>query len=198
MGGAQLIAILRGFTAEQSVELALRAWDVGFDLVEVPIQSEQAWQSLQGILRVAEGRPVGAGTVLSVEQVHRAHSLGCGVIIAPNFSADILEECRVRDLDYWPGVMTPTEIAAAAATGATTLKVFPAGSLGPAYLRELRGPFPDLRLVAVGGVSLANAQEFVQSGADELAFGSSITEAVAPENLSVISALVDTLRGRDR
>jgi len=75
MDGAQLIAILRGFSAEQSVELALRAWEVGFDLVEVPAQSEQAWQSLQDILRVAEGRPVGAGTVLSVERcTGRTHS----------------------------------------------------------------------------------------------------------------------------
>jgi 2-dehydro-3-deoxyphosphogluconate aldolase/(4S)-4-hydroxy-2-oxoglutarate aldolase len=160
------------------------------------VQSEEAWDSLAAVASVADGRTYGAGTVLRPEQVLRARDAGCSVVIGPNFSDAVLDAAAAAGLDYWPGVMTATELANASAAGASTLKLYPAGRLGPGYVRDLRGPFPHERMVAVGGISVENAVDYLKAGADGVALGSSIVSALQSDNRDALRELVNAVRAR--
>lgn len=188
---ADLTAILRGYSPSEARDTALRAWACGFDVVEVPVQSPASWDALAAVLEAADGRAVGAGTVLTVSQVERAAVAGCTIIIAPNFSPAVLRACVDLGLEYWPGVMTPSEVATAIEAGAQMLKVFPARTLGAGFIRDLRGPFPDVRFIAVGGIDIDNASDFLDAGAVGVAFGSSITKALNPENAARLRELIE-------
>jgi 2-dehydro-3-deoxyphosphogluconate aldolase / (4S)-4-hydroxy-2-oxoglutarate aldolase len=168
------VAIFRGYPPPKAVELAERCWEAGFDLVEVPVQDERGWEALDAVIRRAEGRPVGAGTVIDAERARRAIDAGADVLITPGFGEDVIDAARGAGRSVLPGVMTPTELQRCLRIGVEACKVFPIGVLGAAYLKALRPVFPELGFVATGGVGPANAAELVAAGANALAFGGSI------------------------
>lgn len=168
------IAILRGRGPAATLELARQCWDVGFDLVEIPVQGDAGWQSLQAVVDDAGGRPVGAGTVLSAAQVDKAVGMGAAVVISPNVSEAVIETAQRSAVMCVPGVMTPTDVATAQGFGCFRCKLFPSDILGPGMIGALHGPFPEVRLIAVGGIDAANALKFVEAGAAGVAFGSSV------------------------
>jgi 2-dehydro-3-deoxyphosphogluconate aldolase/(4S)-4-hydroxy-2-oxoglutarate aldolase len=124
---------------------------------------------------------VGAGSVLDGETARLAILAGARFVVSPIFNPATVEMCHRYDVLAMPGAYTPTEVLTAWQAGADLVKVFPAGGLGPGYLKELRGPMPQLRLVPTGGVSAENAAAFIAAGAVAVGVGSALIarEAVA-------------------
>ena len=188
------IAILRGYRPEVACHLAQRAWNAGFDLVEIPVQDEAGWQALEAVAELSRSGFLGAGTVLAPSEVVRARQLGCAVTISPGLDQELVTAAFEQGVTPLPGVLTPTEVMAAVRLGVHTVKLFPASLGGSRYLHALRAPFPDLGFVAVGGVDADNAFRFVESGAAGVAFGSSLEDVLARGDCrEFVSALHDAL-----
>jgi 2-dehydro-3-deoxyphosphogluconate aldolase / (4S)-4-hydroxy-2-oxoglutarate aldolase len=121
-----------------------------------------------------EGRlHVGAGTVLSNEQAEEAIGTGAQFIVAPSLELNLVPICHEASVACIPGAATPTEILAAARARADLVKIFPADTVGgPHFIRQMSGPFPEIRFMVSGGVSLSNVQEYVQAGVTGICLGS--------------------------
>lgn len=174
----QVIAILRGHTPEETVELAVRCWQHGFDLVEVPVQDEAGWEALTALSDQAGGRPFGAGTILSVPDAERAVRLGASALIMPGLDETVVQAARDMRVAPLPGVMTPSDVGRAARLGVRTCKLFPADVVGSGWIRAMHGPFPTMSFIAVGGIGVTNAGEFATAGAAGVAFGSSVVQVL--------------------
>lgn len=173
-----VMAILRGMDPQRTAELAGRAWDLGIDAVEVPIETPKAEPSLAAAVRAGaeRGRPVGAGTIITPEQLRTARDLGAAFTIAPGLDAEIVRLSAELDLPHVPGVATPSEVQRALRLGSSWVKAFPAAELGSSWFRAVKGPFPSLRVVATGGMNARNAPEFLRAGADVVAVGSALED----------------------
>ena len=177
------VAILRAFGPERSRDFAESCWDAGMDLVEVPVQGKAGWASLEAVAAVAAGRAFGAGTVLTPSDAVRAIELGASVVISPGIDIEVVAAATDAGALALPGVMTPSDVIVASRLGLRNAKFFPASLVGPAWLGAIRGPFPAMGFVAVGGVDLSNAADYLRAGAVGVGFGSSIVailESVDP------------------
>jgi 2-dehydro-3-deoxyphosphogluconate aldolase/(4S)-4-hydroxy-2-oxoglutarate aldolase len=185
-----VVAILRGLDPETTVAVATSCWDAGIELVEVPTQGKAGLRALERTAEAARlrGASVGAGTVYTVTDAARARDAGAAFLVAPGLDEATATFAQAEGLPYLPGVVTPTEIQRAIALGLATLKLFPAGPLGPDWLSAMRGPFPEIGLVAVGGVSPANAREFLAAGAIGVGIGSAMTDPGAVAQLAALRA----------
>ncbi|SCF09002.1 2-keto-3-deoxy-phosphogluconate aldolase [Micromonospora coriariae] len=188
-GTARVMAILRGLPVAETVRLAGRAWDLGIDVVEVPVATADAVPALRAAVEAGaeRGRIVGAGTVLDVEQVAAAADAGAAFTVAPGLDLAVADAAAARGLPHLPGVATPTEAQQALRHGLTWLKAFPAISLGPAWFRAVAGPLPQLRFVATGGLDAGNAGAFLDAGVRVVAVGSALAD---PDQLDRLSELV--------
>lgn len=185
--GRPLMAILRGFEPERTVAMAERAWELGVTAVEVTVEVPSQLESLRAVVAAAHGQLVGAGTVYTLEQVDAVRAAGAAFTVAPGHDPLVAEHSHRAGLPHLPGVATPTELQTALRCGHTWLKLFPASVLGTAHIRALRGPFPDVHLVATGGVDATNAQDFLAAGADVVAVGSALSD---PAQLPALAALI--------
>ena len=169
-----VMGILRGYSVARTLSLAARAWDFGARLVEVPIQSEEAVNTLAVL--AARPRPadcwVGAGTVLTVPHVERAKDAGARFVVSPGLDPAVVASAVELGLAVLPGVATASEIQHALGLEMTWMKAFPAGALGPEWFNAMRGPFPDVAFVATGGITADNAAEYLVAGARTLGVGS--------------------------
>ena len=131
---------------------------------------------------------LGAGTVTNGETAEQVIDAGASFIVSPVFRRDVLDVCAKRDVPAMPGCFTPTEILDAWEHGADVIKVFPATALGPGYIRDVRAPLPQVKLMPTGGVTLDNAGEWIQAGAVAVGVGSSLldTKAIDAGNFGVI------------
>ncbi|MEV4657108.1 bifunctional 4-hydroxy-2-oxoglutarate aldolase/2-dehydro-3-deoxy-phosphogluconate aldolase [Micromonospora sp. NPDC049301] len=188
-GAARVMAILRGLPVAETVRLAGRAWDLGIDVVEVPVASADAVPALRAAVEAGaeRGRIVGAGTVLGIEQVAAAADAGAAFTVAPGLDLAVADAAAARGLPHLPGVATPTEAQQALRHGLTWLKAFPAIALGPAWFRAVAGPLPQLRFVATGGLDAGNAGAFLAAGVRVVAVGSALAD---PDQLDRLSELV--------
>jgi 2-dehydro-3-deoxyphosphogluconate aldolase/(4S)-4-hydroxy-2-oxoglutarate aldolase len=143
--------------------------------IEITLNTAGALRLIEKSRKLYDGLLcVGAGTVLSRQDAADAQSAGAQFLVAPTFNEDTASFCRERRIPFFPGAFTPTEIERAWNAGAAMVKVFPARQLGAKFFGEMKGPFPDIQLMAVGGIGPANVAEYLQNGADALAFGGSI------------------------
>ncbi|AVT29077.1 2-dehydro-3-deoxyphosphogluconate aldolase [Plantactinospora sp. BC1] len=174
-----VMAILRGFDPDRTVELCQRAWDAGIDVVEVPVQSPDALPSLHAAIAAGRDRDrsVGAGTVITPEQVRTVYEAGAVFTVAPGYDPEVAAECFRLGLAHLPGVATSSEIGQALRAGHTWLKAFPASELGTGWLRAQHGPFPTVKFVATGGVDADNAADFLAAGARVVAVGSALQDS---------------------
>ena len=145
---APLMAILRGMGAERSLAVATRAWDLGITAVEVPVQSTADVEALRVVADAARERGliVGAGTVVTVEQVRVAKDAGAAFTVSPGFDVEVVRASHAAGLPALPGVATATEAQHALGEGLTWLKAFPASVLGTGWFPAMRGPFPQARV----------------------------------------------------
>ncbi|WNC11802.1 2-dehydro-3-deoxy-6-phosphogalactonate aldolase [Pseudomonas coleopterorum] len=171
-----LIAILRGLRPEESVAIGEVLYDAGFRIIEVPLNSPQPFDSIR-LLRnsLPADCLIGAGTVLSAEQVQQVKAAGGQLIVMPHSDPVVLKAAKEADLYLAPGVVTPTEAFAALAAGADVLKLFPAESLTPAVVKALLAVLPKgTALVPVGGISPDNMQPFLDAGVAGFGLGSGL------------------------
>ncbi|RKS75434.1 2-dehydro-3-deoxyphosphogluconate aldolase/(4S)-4-hydroxy-2-oxoglutarate aldolase [Motilibacter peucedani] len=190
LGDGRLVAILRGVPRDTALEIADRVWSAGAGVVEVPVQDAAALDVLAALAHEARARGavVGAGTVVSTELVERAVAAGAAFTVAPGFDPEVAAASARAGLPHLPGVATASEVQAAGRAGCAWLKAFPAGSLGASWFKELRGPFPDARFAATGGVTAANLRGFLDAGARAVGIGSAVS---TPEGLAEVLAALD-------
>ncbi len=190
-----VIAILRGVTPAEVVAVAHALRAGGIAIVEVPLNSPQPCESIAALQRAfGDTLLIGAGTVLTPEQVDQVAEAGGRLVLSPNFNAAVVARTRQRGLLSMPGVATPSEGFAALAAGADALKLFPAELLGPPVFKAWRAVFPPATpLFAVGGVGLDNLAAFKQAGATGVGTGSSLYApgTDAPEIAPRARALVE-------
>ncbi|WP_285758378.1 bifunctional 4-hydroxy-2-oxoglutarate aldolase/2-dehydro-3-deoxy-phosphogluconate aldolase [Nocardiopsis ansamitocini] len=187
--GHRIMAILRGLPPTQTVELAVRAWDLGIDLVEVPIQTPAAVGALRAAVAAGaeRGRIVGAGTVITGGQVAQALDAGAAFTVAPGFDPAVLAASVAAGLPHLPGVATPGEVQQAMRHGVEWVKAFPATALGTGWFTAMRGPFPRLKIVATGGLDAHNAPDYLAAGARVVAVGSALSD---PAQVDALGALL--------
>ncbi|MDQ6752425.1 MAG: bifunctional 4-hydroxy-2-oxoglutarate aldolase/2-dehydro-3-deoxy-phosphogluconate aldolase [Actinomycetota bacterium] len=168
---AGLLAIVRSPDPEAAIRAAVTVLQEGFRYVEISLNTAEALRVIEAVRRQApEESLVGAGTVLSADDVAGVLAAGAQFIVTPALSPSVAESVRLG-VPVIAGAMTPTEVYSAVGLGATAVKLFPASLGGPAYLSALRDPFPDVPLVAVGGVDQAAAQDYLARGAAAVGLG---------------------------
>ena len=162
----------------RTVELCVRAWQLGVELVEVPIQSADAIKSLEAAIAAGKdrGRDVGAGSIHSLAQLTVAAELGAAFTVSPGFDQDIAAATKDMSMPHLPGVATSTEIGKALNAGFTWMKAFPAAQLGAEWIRAQLSPYPTASFIATGGIDIDNAREFLAAGCRGIAVGTAFAD----------------------
>ncbi|MCL6633824.1 MAG: bifunctional 4-hydroxy-2-oxoglutarate aldolase/2-dehydro-3-deoxy-phosphogluconate aldolase [Alicyclobacillus herbarius] len=187
-----VIAIVRGVAEGDILPLADALYQGGVRLMEVTLNTPGALEMIRTLKEVyGEEMGIGAGTVMSVEEARAAKLAGAQYLVTPHVDVDLIRYGVDQGLPVFAGALTPTEIATAHQAGASLIKVFPSASVGSGYFRDLRGPFPDIPLLAVGGVNLDNAGEFLAAGAVGWGLGSSLVDKrrLAARDLAAIQTI---------
>jgi len=172
MGRTRLVAVVRSKSAEEALATAKAVAQGGVQFIEITFSVPSALDVIE--ILVAEGRlHVGAGTVLSNEEAEEAIGTGAQFIVSPSLELNLIPICHEANVPCIPGAATPTEILAAARAKADLVKIFPADAIGgPDFVRQMSGPFPNIRFMVSGGVSLTNIKEYVQAGVTGICLGS--------------------------
>jgi 2-dehydro-3-deoxyphosphogalactonate aldolase len=173
-----IIAILRGITLEEAEPVCEALLEAGLTTIEIPLNSPQPLQSI-GILakRFGSVATIGAGTVLTAQQVRDVTSAGGRIIVSPSFDAEVVNETKLRKLASWPGVLTPSECFAALKAGADGLKIFPCSVIGPAGVKAMRAVLPKQTLIyAVGGAGPTNFASWFAAGVNGFGIGTALYE----------------------
>jgi 2-dehydro-3-deoxyphosphogluconate aldolase/(4S)-4-hydroxy-2-oxoglutarate aldolase len=179
-----VIPVVRVATREQAMCAVEGISAAGIGIVEITLTVPGALEIITEITRTyGERLLVGAGTVLDAENCRLAALAGAEFIVSPGFDARVIEMAHHHGKACIPGALTPTEVLAAWRAGGDLIKIFPCGSVGgPAYIRSLKGPFPQIEVVVSGGVNLENIAPFLAAGAKAVAVGELIFEAEAIRN----------------
>jgi 2-dehydro-3-deoxyphosphogluconate aldolase/(4S)-4-hydroxy-2-oxoglutarate aldolase len=191
---AGIVAVVRSESSESLVKVVQALADGGVGAAEVTFTVPDAIEVIRQVRReIGDAIVLGAGTVLDTETARAALLAGAEYIVAPTLNLDVIRLCRRYDKAVMPGAFTPTEILTAWEAGADIVKVFPADVGGPAYLKAIRGPLPQIRLMPTGGVDLTTAEGFLKAGACCLGVGSSLVDpkAIAAGDFDRIRSLAE-------
>lgn len=171
-----LIAILRGITPDEAVPITAALIDAGLTSIEVPLNSPNPYASIKAMAQEFGDRAlIGAGTVLTVDQVAQVAQAGGKLVVSPNTDVAVIRATVAAGLQSWPGALTPTECFAALAAGATGLKIFPASIIGPEGVKAMRAVLPPKTDVyAVGGAGPSNFAAWRNAGATGFGIGSAL------------------------
>lgn len=196
----KIIAIVRGISSTQIVSLARALEAGGVSCIEVTFDQTAPEETLASLRAVKEAMGgavcLGAGTVMTVEQVERSVQAGAEYIISPNVDEAVIRATKKLDKISIPGAMTPTETAFAWQCGADIVKLFPAGLLGPAYIKAVKAPLKHIPVTAVGNITVDNCASFIEAGAVGVGAGGSLVSArlVAQGRFDEIAAVARAYR----
>ena len=178
----RIVAIIRGFAPDTCLRLAEAYATGGIRLVEVTFNQKapETWKDTAAAIRAIRERfggrvRAGAGTVLTEEQLSMCIDAGGEYMITPNVKPELIRSCVRQGLVAMPGALTPSEAVDAWEAGAAFVKIFPAGSLGPGYVKALRAPLAHIPMLAVGGISADNAADFMRVGCVGVGVGGNLT-----------------------
>ena len=198
----KIIAIVRGLNTEYMIPLSDALLRGGIDLMEVTFNQKEpasfaaTAEAISAVSRHMEGKMlVGAGTVLTIEQLELAVNAGAKYIITPNVNPVLIRRAKSMGVNVFPGAMTPSEILAAHDAGADFVKLFPASDLGVSYMKAIRAPISHVKLIATGGIGEKNAKDFLDAGAVGLGVGGGLAnkKAIAAGDFSALTEAAKAL-----
>ena len=171
------LGIARGLPPKQALDCVETCVKANLKFIEVPLNTANAALALKNLCKEGKkrGLVVGAGTVITERDLQIALDCEAKFIVSPGTNSSIVHKCAEKNIPCIPGALTPTEIMHAFMLGATVIKIFPVSALGgEKYIKELRGPFKEIPLLACGGVRESNVKDYFAAGCDFVSFGASI------------------------
>ncbi|NDI33977.1 bifunctional 4-hydroxy-2-oxoglutarate aldolase/2-dehydro-3-deoxy-phosphogluconate aldolase [Chengkuizengella sediminis] len=171
----KIIAILRGYSIEEATLTVDALIEGGIRFLEVTMNTEGALKMVHQWRKAYAHRAyIGTGTVLDESMAKEVIQVGAQFIITPSLDERVVEVALKNGVDIWPGTFTPSEIVRASKLGVEAVKIFPLASIGISYLKEIQGPLSHIPMIATGGVTLENIQEYFKAGATAVGIGSSL------------------------
>lgn len=176
VGARPLVAILRGVTPDEVSDIGEALFDAGITWIEVPLNSPDPLDSITKLVaRLGDHAVIGAGTVLTSDEVAAVAATGARLIVSPNMNPDVIRMTKAKGMISLPGVFTATECFAALDAGADGLKFFPGDLIGPVGLKALKAVLPTtVTTYAVGGVTVENVPDWLAAGAHGFGLGSAL------------------------
>lgn len=187
LAACKLIAVVRADSEAEGMEKIQRLKKKGVRAIEVTYTTPNAEQIIASCRQERE-LIVGAGTITTLEQAQSAIEAGSQFIVSPGYLPVIGEHISFHDTLYVPGVLTPSEIMEAKANGYRLLKLFPSGSFGLSYMKNLRGPFPEIELIPTGGIHPVDVPKWLEAGAIAVGVGSQLESSTEEELQAVLSS----------
>jgi len=181
LGDTRVVVVVRASRTSGISTLAGALAEAGLDIFEVTMTTPGALDCIEEIRAKHPRILVGAGTVLDIGTAQRALDVGAQFIVSPTLDTGVVELAKDHGVLAIPGALTPTEAFTAWSTGVDVVKIFPASLGGPAYIRALVGPLPDLRFLPTGGVTASTATDYLEAGAFAVCLGTSFLDAGALE-----------------
>jgi len=170
-----VVAIIRASSSGELIDVVNALREGGLTCIEVTMTTPNALDVIKAAReKMGDAAAIGVGTVLDAETARAAILAGAQFVVAPITDIPTIEICKRYSVPVMPGALTPTEIVRAWQAGADLVKVFPTGSLGSQYLKDLRGPLPHIKIIPTGGITLENAGDFIRAGASALGIGSAL------------------------
>jgi 2-dehydro-3-deoxyphosphogluconate aldolase / (4S)-4-hydroxy-2-oxoglutarate aldolase len=172
LSATRVVAVLRASHASEYAPIIEALQLGGVRSIELTLSTPGVWDELPRLQeRFGDALEVGVGTVTTAAEAETALDLGAAYIVAPVTNPDIISACVRRSTPVYPGGLTPTELHAGWTLGATAVKVFPASTVGPGYVSQLRGPFPDIQVIPSGGVDIDDVPAWIRAGALAVSLG---------------------------
>ena len=187
-----VIAVIRADSAQQLVDVCQALRDGGVIACEITMTTPNALDAIaQANDKLGDDCLIGVGSVLDPETARAAILAGAQFVFSPTFNADVIDVAHRYDRVAVPGTLTPTEIVAAWSAGADMVKIFPANHFGPQYIKDLKGPLPQIKVTPTGGVNLDTAADWIRAGAAALGVGSALVkkDLIRDANWSDLSRL---------
>jgi 2-dehydro-3-deoxyphosphogluconate aldolase / (4S)-4-hydroxy-2-oxoglutarate aldolase len=170
-----LVAVIREATPQTIVPIANALYEGGVKVIEITAETPQFTRLIEMAREELDGRVLtGAGTVLDPETARAAIMAGSEFIVSPSFNPETVRMTKRYGIPSIPGALTPTEILNAYELGADMIKVFPANTFGPGYVKNIHGPFPTIPLMVTGGINMDNIEEYIEAGALAVGLGSNL------------------------
>lgn len=172
---SKVVAVIRGESAEEAVQLIKAAVDGGIRAIELTYttpQVQKAFEELQDVNAL-----LGAGTVLDSETARHAILNGAKFVVSPHFSDEVATVCNRYGIPYLPGCMTIREMVKALEAGCDILKLFPANNFNPSFIKSVKGPLPHVQIMPTGGINAGNMKEWIDAGAVAVGVGSDLNKA---------------------
>ena len=176
-----LVPVVRASSADEAMQVIEAIKAGGVNVLEITMTVPGAVRVIEKVAdKYGSDVLVGAGTVLDPETARACLLAGAQFIVSPALNLDTIAMCHRYSAPVMPGVLTPTEVITAWSAGADFVKVFPCGAVGGAsYIKNLKGPFPQIKMIPTGGVSLKTAQDFIKAGASALGVGTDLVDVKA-------------------
>lgn len=173
-----IIPVIRADSMEMARRAVAAIRKGGVSIIEIALTVPNALRIIEELCGQAEPDTIiGAGTVLDAETARKCLKAGAQFILSPSLDVPTIEFCKAEEIAIMPGALTPTEVVAAWSAGADLVKIFPAGAVGgPSYIRALKAPLPQIKMVPTGGVSLKTAADFLEAGAEALGVGADLVD----------------------
>lgn len=170
-----IVGILRQVPSKDLIKIGQTYSSAGLTTIEVTMNSDDVEDQISTLLDTFEGQlNIGAGTVCTEQDLDRALAVGAQFIVTPIVNERVIHRCVSLNIPVFPGAFSPTEIYNAWSWGATMVKVFPAGTLGASFIKNIKGPLPEISILATGGVGLENIPEFRSAGVKGFGIGSQL------------------------
>jgi 2-dehydro-3-deoxyphosphogluconate aldolase/(4S)-4-hydroxy-2-oxoglutarate aldolase len=193
-----VVGIMRNVSIE-TIEAVLPYYrKAGFTTLEITINSDNAFQTIEHLSQKYSDMNIGAGTVCNMDDLRQALSAGASFIVTPILDATVMNYCTENEIPIFPGAFTPLEIYNANKLGATAVKVFPATQLGAGYIKDVLAPLNTIKLLPTGGVSVENIETFFKAGAIGVGMGSSLfdKEMIASKDFATLFSHFESIANK--
>jgi 2-dehydro-3-deoxyphosphogluconate aldolase/(4S)-4-hydroxy-2-oxoglutarate aldolase len=178
-----VIGIMRNFSQQQTENVAEIFYQSGLTCLEITMNSPDAIETISSLTgKYGNKLNIGAGTVCTMDDLEKALNANAQYIVTPIVNNEVIKTCAGQNIPIFPGAFTPTEIYSAWLSGATMVKVFPAGMMAPGYIKEILGPLNKVQLLPTGGVTFENFTGYLNDGAKGVGIGSHLFPKTIIEN----------------